>query len=185
MGGVDGVVERLALKSGAFPLWQCSLTCNLFPTVMNHCCNISRCQCIIYTASQSHDFPSKTNIPKHTYFVGFIASFLVVCLEISLHSALSTSYMKLRTKAKILIELTKLKAKTHHFLSFHTCQLHAKIEHKNVTCKLHSSYFSPESNRMISISVRRTLEFRLPFFFLWLLRSVRYQKGECFAPTLA
>ena len=26
LGGVDGVVERLAPKSGAFPLWQCSLT---------------------------------------------------------------------------------------------------------------------------------------------------------------
>ena len=158
-GGKAGSEER------CFPPLAVLSHFNLFPTVMNHCCNISRCQCIIYTASQSHDFPSKTNIPKHPYFVGFIASFLVVCPEISLHSALSTSYMKLRTKAKILIELTKLKAKTHHFLSFHTCQLHAKIEHKNVTCKLHSSYFSPESNRMISISVRRPLMFRFPFSF--------------------
>ena len=29
LGGVDGVVERLALKSGAFPLWQCSLSRSL------------------------------------------------------------------------------------------------------------------------------------------------------------
>ena len=29
LGGVDGVVERLALKSGAFPLWQCSLSLSL------------------------------------------------------------------------------------------------------------------------------------------------------------
>ena len=85
LGGVDGVVERLALKSGAFPLWQCSLTFELFPTVMNHCCNISRCQCIIFTASQGHDFTSKTNIP------GFIASFLETCPEISLPTALSPS----------------------------------------------------------------------------------------------
>ena len=91
LGGVDGVVERLALKSGAFPLWQCSLTRDLFPTVMNHCCNISRCQCVIFTASQSQDFSSKINIHEHPYFVGFIASFLVVCFEISLHTALSTS----------------------------------------------------------------------------------------------
>ena len=40
LGGVDGVVERLALKSDAFPLWQCSLTFELVPTVMNHDCNI-------------------------------------------------------------------------------------------------------------------------------------------------
>ena len=170
LGGVDGVVERLALKSGAFPLWQCSLTFELFPTVMNHCCNISRCQCILFTASQSQDVTSKTNIHEHPYFVGFKASFRVACPAISLHTALRTSYMKLETKAKILIEIMKLKEQTHHFISFPTCHMHSKVERKNVTCKLHSSCFSPESDRMISISVRRTLMFRLPFFFLWLLR---------------
>ena len=85
--------------------------------------------------------------------------------------------MKLATKSKYLNwnYNTQGKATTIYFFSHFP---NSKVEQKNVTWKLHSSYFPNENDRMISITVRITVTFRLQFFFLQLSALSQIQERE-------